>query len=1371
MKLADLLVGENLVSEKFDFSEINIEKIVYKKMSNSLDIFLIVENNFIDYKEENLPSEKAYLEDLKKEINSLFVKIFPCQINVFFDIKDKVNDQLKKTEKNRLETGESKEKGHSIYDEPVNIHKANRRISNSKGAKENITASDDNKSLGTFSKKDPDPIAINEVKADGSYKLIRGCLQGLRLVTSKTNWNIYSFDLEDSMGGAINCKFFAKDKNAQEADLLLKNGNYLLLKGKLEYDEFEQTTVFQIKAIRQEDEEINIDPAPRKRVELAIMSRMSNMEGLIDLPALLKRLKDWGHEAFAVCDKDSLQAYPEMGNLAEKNDLKILYGLRAKVLEDGLSILSNPYSHDLSEFKSSYTVFDIETTGFSPYLESIIEIGAVRYENGIKVGSFSKFVNPKRSIPERITELTGIDDSMVRGAEEIDSVLPEFLDFAKDSILVAQNADFDISFIRVNAKRLAIDFSPVWMDTMTLARCLHPEYKNHKLDTLCKNLQVVLLNHHRAIDDAQATGEVFLKLMSEWQELDIDLVNINKSPSNYPLGGHKDWDLLIYCQKQSALKYLYEMCSEANLKNLFRGRPGIAKSVIDKRPDGLLIVGGFLGSELFEACARDYPIAYLDNIIDKLDAVAVEPPSYFPAALKKELVEDEDHYKSVVEKIILLAEKKGKNVFAIASPSYLDEADRTARNILVNYQFKRDFDYNSRYRLKNTQEMLDEFAYIGRDRAESLVIDGPNEFIKDFEKIKPIPDGTFSPEIEGAAEDLRDVCYKKAEFIYGNPLPDIVAKRLERELSSIITNGYASLYIIARELVLKSERDGYLVGSRGSVGSSFAAHMAGITEVNPLSPHYVCPKCKHSEFIMQKGIESGFDLEKKKCPICGTEYNRDGHTIPFEVFLGFEGDKEPDIDLNFAGQYMSTIHKYTEEFFGQGKVFRAGTISGVQEKTAFGFIKKYMESPYVTDMEHGISKPGQRALQRRIVGTKRTTGQHAGGLMIVPANKDITDFTPIQYPADDPKVGVITTHFSYKNLSGRLLKLDELGHTGPTIIKDLEDLTGLDPLKISFDDPDTMALFNSGTSLRSKKDYSNKDDGSLGIPEFGTPFVRGMLKDTRPSTFGELCRISGLSHGTDVWLNNAQELIRAGKTDLKSAICTRDDIMTYLISMGLDKLESFKTMESVRKGKGIPEEIIPHIREKGVEDWYIESCQRIKYMFPKAHATAYVMLSYRIGWFKVHRPQAFYASYFSQHLPPFEGSYLYDELDSIQEKMTLMKETEGAMDEAKYSLLEIIEEMLARGFCFAPPDLYKSKAVSFSLKDDGKILPPLAALDDISEAVANNIIREREKGEFISRSALKKACNLPRAAYQSLVDNGLLDDLPESNQMSFFAGF
>lgn len=1330
-----------------------------------------------------IESKTAVESSLKETFIKELSQIFSCKIQIKKIDQKKKSSQEEKVLKQPVNTvkkanDNNDSKNDSYYMEPVKLEvpsspKSQRKSSTSaKGPKDSKERIKEKAwSIGRFNDKDKESFPIDEAMAQQRTLCTEGFLTSPSLISCKNGTIILIFTLYDREGRALQGKCFVKGKDADPEYIeKFSDLEYVQVKGKARYDDYQKANVFFARAIREMQAPSSEDLALEKRIELSVHSKMTSMEGMIGAKALKKRLEEWGHKAVGLTDYTSCQAFPKFYSAFAKSDIKVLYGLHGKILRDDHDILRNPYKKDLTPLKGKYTVFDLETTGFSHFQESIIEIGAVRIEEGKKVGEFSEFVRPNGRIPEKITKLTSITDAMVQGADPIEKVLPRFIEFFKGSILVAHNAAFDIGFIREKAFDMGLKLEIVSLDTLGLARALHPEFKNHKLDTITKELHVPPFHHHRAIDDAKATAIAFERLMEEWKKKGLALEKINWTPSDFPIARHSSSELLLYLKDQQAVRPFYEIISESNMKYFYR-TPGIPESLINNNRDSFLIGSGFIGSRLFEAVSRRWPREALLKLAQKADFITVEPPSFAEKAIGKEFAGDAKAYRDDIEILISLAEELNMPCCAIGMAEYLDPGEKRARNILVNYERKKEFDTNERYRLKNTLEMLDEFSFLPAHVREKLVIHDPEKIANAIEPITPIPEGTFTPKVKGAEEELEELVWTNAKKKYGNPLPDIVEKRLKRELDSIISNGYAPLYVIAVRLVQKSNKDGYLVGSRGSVGSSFVATMAGITEVNPLTPHYSCPQCCYSEFVKDPPTFSGFDLPKKNCPKCGSPMDRDGHSIPFEVFLGFNGDKEPDIDLNFAGVYMPVIHQYTEVLFGKGKVFRAGTISGVQEKTAYGYIKKYMEEPYILEEDANIQQGQIAYLKKAMEGTRRTTGQHAGGLIIVPQDMDIYDFCPIQYPADDLNSTVITTNFSYKDLSGHLLKLDELGHTSPTALRQLEEMTKIDPIKIPFDDPETTALFTSSKSLKAQHPYSNEEDGAIGLPEFGTNFVRGMLKDTSPKTFAELIRISGLSHGTDVWLNNAKDLIDQGTIQLSDAICTRDDIMTYLISMGLEKLDSFKTMEAVRKGRGIPDGMVEKMKAAKVPDWYIDSCEKIQYMFPRAHAVAYVMMSYRIAWFKVHQPAAFYACYFSQRINDFSTAFLCQDLSQAQHLLEELKNDTTSDNSEKISLLEVIEEMYARDYAFVPVDLMKSKANDFTILDERRVLPPLSALDNVSEANGQAIVSEREKGEFISRSDFRKRTGCNRSAMESLSQYGLLDPYPETNQLSFLKGF
>lgn len=1197
---------------------------------------------------------------------------------------------------------------------------------------------------------------------------IKGEIFCIDIFESKKGNFIYSFDLEDE-SDAIACKMFVQPRNKEKLENLKEN-MLVQVQGVLNYDSYSHEDVFTVNSMIECEKKERLDTYPKKRVELEIHTKMTNLDGFVDMDELSKKLKAWGHTACGITDTETLQALPDMYSKLGKNDIKMLAGAELLLVDKNLRILTNNYNKKINDIKDlknqKFIVFDLETTGLFKYSDKITEIGAVKIENGEIVEVFNELVNPERMIPQKVVELTGITNEMVMDKPKIDEVLPKFLEFSKDAYFVGQNTDFDIGFIKEACDNLSYKFEPVYLDTLPMARSIFPYMGRFSLDKLAKKLAIGPFNHHRASDDAITTAKIFIKLFEKIKEKnkDFSLEKINSIKTKWPVARHEDFSSIIFAKNYIGLKNLYKIISQSRMKYFYLE----AKTPFDlvrENKEGLIIGSGGKDGLLFKAIRDEYSEEKIAKICEFFDFFQIEAMGVFADDLEKGSIRDKNQIIEINEKIIELGRKYNKLVVATGSVRYMEKKDYVLRNILHKGQFFHYKENNPLYYLKTTKEMLDEFYYLDDKTKMEVVIDNTIKIAESLEDIMPIPHETFPPKIEGSDKKLRDTTYEKAKSIYGDPLPDLVKTRLDKELDSIISNGYAVLYIIAKELVEKSNRDGYLVGSRGSVGSSFAATMANITEVNPLAPHYICPSCKHSEFITDGSVGAGIDLPDKTCPKCGTEMKKDGHDIPFEVFLGFEGDKEPDIDLNFAGEYQPTIHKYTEELFGEGKVFRAGTIGTIKDNTAFGYIKKYME-----DNEINLSNAQIRKYQRGLFDVKRTTGQHPGGLMIVPNDKDIYDFSPVQYPADDGKDDIKTTHFTYNMMHGVILKLDLLGHDVPTIIRSLQDLTNTDPLKIQMDDENVMNIFSSTEPLNIKYDFSNNEIGTLGIPEFGTSFVRGMLKDTFPNKFSEMTRISGLSHGTDVWLNNAQELVKSKTASFDQIISTRDDIMNFLINIGLDKKKSFQIMEKVRKGKTLSEETIAYMRENKVPDWYIDSCLKIKYLFPKAHAVAYCLMSYRIAYYKVYYPKAFYATYFSTKLNDFQYSVIVKGLKSIQYALNEINQLEKTTQREKNlkSLLEVAEEMAARDIKIKKADLYKSTAVKFILDDDGEILPPLSAVDDVSEAMAKDIVAEREKSKFISIEDLKKRTSLNKNALNSLKNLEIIEGMQEENQMSLF---
>ena len=1201
---------------------------------------------------------------------------------------------------------------------------------------------------------------ISDITNDSGVVKIKGRIVNVDKRELKNGSLLMSVSITDFTDTII-CKYFCpKDFD----DKGIEKGKYLQIAGNAEYDEYEKELIVKIQELQLKTEEMKrMDNAEEKRVELHLHTGMSSMDGINSFKEYAKKAKQWGHKAIAINDHGVVQGYPEAMECADDN-FKIIYGMEGYLINDTVNIVHNCENIALN---SDFVVFDLETTGLNPKNDHIIEIGAVKISNRKVIDSFSTFVHTDRKLPEKIIELTSITDDMLVGQPDIGDALPSFLDFAKGSVLVAHNAKFDVGFIREKAKVLSIEnYNPSTLDTLELSKALIKDVKNHRLNTLTKKLGISLLNHHRAVDDANATGQLFIILLNKLREREIyDVSKLNELlKEDIDIVKQPYYHINILVKNYTGLKNLYNLVSDSHINNFYK-KPRMLKSNLSNLREGLILGTACESGELYRAILEGKSDEKIEEIADYYDFYEIQPLNNNMFLVNNERLKGVEELKEINKKIIQLGEKKGKTSVATGDVHFLEPEDEIYRRILMSGQGYEDAEKQAPLYFKTTEEMLDDFSYLGEEKAYEVVVKNTNLIADLIEPILPIPKGTFPPVMKGSDNELRNICFDKAKSIYGEKLPDIVESRLNRELNSIIGNGYSVMYMIAQKLVKKSNEDGYLVGSRGSVGSSFAATMAGITEVNPLVPHYVCPKCKYSEFIEDGSYGSGFDLLDKSCPVCSTLLIKDGHDIPFEVFLGFEGDKEPDIDLNFAGEEQGVCMKYTEELFGKGKVFRAGTISTIADKTAYGFVKNYFE-------ERGISK--RKAEIERLIqgclGIKRTSGQHPGGVMIVPEDKDIYDFTPVQYPANNEKSGTITTHFDYQSISGRILKLDLLGHDTPSIIRMLEDLTGLENDDIPTDDQSTMAIFNSPEILGISLDEINCSTGTLAIPEFGTPFVRQMIMDTKPKSFSDLVRISGLSHGTDVWINNAQDIIKKGYAEIGGVISTRDDIMTYLIQMGVDKKTAFDIMERVRKGKGLRKEDEEAMKKQNVPKWYIDSCNTIKYMFPKAHAVAYVTMSVKIAYFKVHYPEAFYATYFSTKVDDFDADIVTKGQNNILSTIRALEEKGNDKTTKEKNLITVLEvayEMYKRGFKFTKVDLYKSDDRKFLLTEDG-ILPPLMGLAGLGANAAANIKAEREISRFISIEDIIKRAKVTKTVIEVLENHGCLKNMDETNQISIF---
>ena len=1208
------------------------------------------------------------------------------------------------------------------------------------------------------------PIDIDEITQDSGRVTIQGSIFNVESKTLNNGKTIITFNITDYTS-SMTVKLFVKED--MSPDKLLEgiaDGKYVKLKGDVQYDTYAKELVIYPINILEAERKKRKDNAEEKRVELHAHTSMSAMDGFCSVSSLIKRAKEWGHKAIAITDHGVVQAFPEAYETAKKTGIKVLYGVEGYFVNDGVPTVFNSKSLPLD---GETVVFDIETTGLSAAADRITEIGAVKIKNGEVIDRFSTLINPEIPIPHNITQLTGITNEMVADQRTIKEVMPEFIAFIEGCPIVAHNAMFDWGFIRTKAFELGHDLDITVIDTLQMARILLPNLKKYKLNLVCQHLNIKLENHHRAVHDAEATAQMYLKFIEMMKEKnidDVDQINSISSSQSINLKNAESHHIIILVKNKIGLKNLYKLISTSHL-NYFYKKPRILKSVLMQHREGLIIGSACEAGEIYKNIMSGADDNTIMNNARFYDYLEIQPNGNNEFLIRNGRVSGPKELEKINDKIVQLAERLGKPYVATGDVHFLDPEDEVYRRVIMGAQGFSDADEQAPLYLKTTEEMLDEFSYLGEQRAYNAVIGNPNKIADEIETVIPVPEETYPPIIEGSSEQIREMTTNKAHSIYGEVLPEVVEQRMEKELNSIIKHGFSVMYLIAQKLVTKSLQDGYLVGSRGSVGSSFVATMCDITEVNPLPPHYVCTKCKRSEFFLDGSVLSGADLPDKPCPDCGIPYKKDGHDIPFETFLGFDGDKEPDIDLNFAGEYQPEAHKYTEELFGKGYVFRAGTIGTVAEKTAYGFAKKYNE-----ERNRTVHSAEMTRLVKGCTGIKRTTGQHPGGVMVVPNYTDIYEFTPIQKPADDPDSNIITTHFDYHSISGRLLKLDILGHDVPTIIRMLEDITGFKATEILLDDKKTMSLFTSTEALGVNLDDIDCKSGSLGIPEFGTKFVRQMLIDTTPTTFAELARISGLSHGTDVWLNNAQEMVRNGICVLKEVISTRDDIMVYLMHKGLVPKNAFKIMENVRKGKGLTPEYEEEMREKGVPEWYIESCKKIKYMFPKAHAVAYVMMSFRIAYYKVYYPEAFYATFFTVKVEDFDADLYVRGKEAVLAKwkeIDKLGNNASTKEKNMATLLEVVYEMYLRGIKLLPVDLYKSSADKFQVTAEG-ILPPLNALQGVGINAAHSIVKARSEEPFFSIDELRERTKVSKTVIEILKSHGCLKDIPESSQTSLF---
>ena len=1402
------------IFEKFLLSEQYTPEKLWKAYEDSVLVELeayspykrsLMKNAKVNFPDENRVtvgiSNRVYDKEAVDDLIRILDRVFNerCGFRVKVDVEYLEAEEGGSMEKSRAELQQKitflqenlrKEKAHRTEEKEEEASKAQKESTaqktntGSKRKAEKPGRSDRSRSYSLRRSDNPDvlygrdfeeePITLDQVIEEMGEVTIRGKILNMEERDIRGERTIVTLTISD-FTDTIHVKIFTKNEVLSELKERVSAGNFVKLKGMTTLDRFDhELTISSVVGIKKiaDFTTTRMDYAYQKRVELHCHTKMSDMDGVTDASVLLKRAKAWGMPALAITDHGCVQAFTEASHTISKDeDFKVIYGVEGYLVDDLKEVVENSKGQSLEE---TYVVFDLETTGLSAVNNRIIEIGAVKVEKGKITDRFSTFVNPKEPIPFQIEQLTSISDEMVLDAPVIEEVLPEFLQFCEGAVLIAHNASFDAGFIEENCRRMDIPTDFTVGDTVAMARILLPNLGKMKLDNVAKALNIPLGHHHRAVDDAACTADIFVKFLEMFRERDVtDLDQINELGRSNEAAIKKlpTYHIIILAKNDIGRVNLYRLVSMSHLE-YFARRPRIPRSELLKYREGLIIGSACEAGELYQAILRGAPRQEIARIVEFYDYLEIQPlgNNAFMLRDEKSPVNSEEDLKENVRQIIRLGEAFQKPVVATCDVHFMDPQDEVYRRIIMAGKGFSDADQQAPLFLRTTEEMLDEFAFLGAEKAEEVVITNTNRIADMCEHLSPVRPDKCPPVIPDSDKILRKICYEKAREIYGEELPEVVTERLERELKSIIGNGFAVMYIIAQKLVWKSNDDGYLVGSRGSVGSSFVATMAGITEVNPLSPHYICPGCHYHDFdseeVKRFSGMAGCDMPDRDCPRCGTRLRKEGFDIPFETFLGFKGNKEPDIDLNFSGDYQSKAHKYTEVIFGAGQTYRAGTIGTLADKTAFGYVKKYYE-------ERGSSKRNCE-IDRIVVGCtgiRRTTGQHPGGIIVLPLGETIYSFTPVQHPANDMTTDIVTTHFDYHSIDHNLLKLDILGHDDPTMIRMLEDLTGIDATAIPLDDPQVMSLFQSTDALGIKpEDIGGTKLGSLGIPEFGTEFAMQMLIDTHPTHFSDLVRIAGLAHGTDVWLGNAQTLIQEGKATISTAICTRDDIMVYLISMGMDSEQSFTIMESVRKGKGLKPEWEQAMTEHGVPDWYIWSCKKIKYMFPKAHAAAYVMMAWRIAYCKVFYPLAYYASFFSIRASAFSYELMCLGREKLEHHLADYKRRADTLSKKEQDSLRdmrIVQEMYARGFDFLPMDIYKARARHFQIVGN-KLMPSINSIDGLGEKAADSIEEAAKDGPFLSREDFRNRTKVSKTICDLMGELGILGELPESNQLSLF---